>query len=133
MVDPKAQRYYLKINMKRKLGKVKTKSLFYMKREENPMVVSLDAGEYKDIHKFVVAKLGIVGDFNAPINSIRNRAHRKSLTVHGSQNQHSPVAAIEPIILRIVVWKQEAGQPITPTEGLQLANSLIQKKHCEKT
>ena len=35
---------------------------------------------------------------------------------------------IEPIILQICQWKQDAGQPITPTEGLELANSLIDGK-----
>ena len=30
--------------------------------------------------------------------------------------------------MQIAVWKQEAGQPITPTEGLALANSLIDGK-----
>ena len=38
------------------------------------------------------------------------------------------MAQIEPILLQISLWKQDAGQPITPTEGLCLANSLIDGK-----
>jgi len=43
-------------------------------------------------------------------------------------NQKSPMAQIEPILLQISLWKQDAGQPVTPTEGLCLANSLIDGK-----
>ena len=38
------------------------------------------------------------------------------------------MATIEPIILQFVLWKEEAHQPITPTEGLAFANSLIMGK-----
>ena len=53
---------------------------------------------------------------------------RDSLIVTQSNNQHIPVEEIEPVILKFAKWKQEAGQPITPTEGLQFANSLIDGK-----
>lgn len=35
---------------------------------------------------------------------------------------------IEPVLLQFAIWKQEAGQPITPNEGVQLENSLIDGK-----
>ena len=38
---------------------------------------------------------------------------------------------IRPILLQITLWKQSAGQPITPTECLSLANSLIDGKQAQ--
>ena len=60
--------------------------------------------------------------------SIRSHVYRDSLTVNQSRNQPSPVAGIEHVILEVVKWKQEAGQPITTAEGMELSNSLINGK-----
>jgi hypothetical protein len=62
------------------------------------------------------------------METIRSRVKRNKLVVDKSCGNLSPVEAIEPVILQFAIWKQEAGQPITPTEGLLLANSLIEKK-----
>ncbi len=38
----------------------------------------------------------------------------------------SPVEEIEPVLLNFAAQRQEAGQPLKPSEGLELANSLIE-------
>ena len=90
---------------------------------------SLKRGSYKKIHNLVISKLGIKDkDFKVNIRTVQTRITRNSLVVNSSQNKMSPVHEIEPVILQVCLWKQEAGQPITPTEGLALANSLIDQK-----
>ena len=39
--------------------------------------------------------------------------------------------SVEPALLQIVLWKQEAGQPVTPAEGLAVANSLVSETSIE--
>ena len=43
-------------------------------------------------------------------------------------NQYIPTHAIEKVLLQVSIWKQEAGQPISVSEGLDLANPLIDGK-----
>ena len=60
--------------------------------------------------------------------TVRTRVKQKAVPVTSSLNQDSPVAKIEPVLLQYTIWKQEVGQPITPAEGLQFANSLFDGK-----
>jgi len=48
--------------------------------------------------------------------------------VNRARNQPIPTYDIEKVLLQISMWKQEAGQPISVSEGLDLANSLIDGK-----
>ena len=85
--------------------------------------------KYKQIHDTVIAELEITDkNFNIKSETIRSRVKRKALEVTPSQNQDLPVAEIEPVLLQLAVWKQQAGQPITQLEGLEFANSLIDGK-----
>jgi hypothetical protein len=86
-------------------------------------------GAFKKIHDSIIEELSIRDkNFNVSMETIRTRVKRKKLVVDKSCGNLSPVEEIEPVLLQFAIWKQEAGQPITPTEGLQLANSLIDKK-----
>ena len=88
----------------------------------------LKRGSYKMIHDSVMQKLGIIDKtFVVNVRSIQSRIRRNSLVV-SRQNNVSPVADIEPILLQVTLWKQQAGQPITPSEGLALENFLIDQK-----
>lgn len=45
----------------------------------------------------------------------------------------SPVVAMEPTLLDLVVWKQEVGQAIMPKEVLSLANYLLVNSTVQQT
>ena len=84
----------------------------------------LKRNEYKIIHNRIISKYNINEidpDYSISKSTIDTRIRRKSLSVDAHNNQQSPIAEIEPILNQIVLWKQEAGQPITPTKGLELA------------
>ena len=75
-------------------------------------------GTNKKIHDSVIEELQIKDKkFKVKQETIRSRVKRQSLTVNPSNNQHTPVQEIEPVLLKFATWKQEAGQPITPSEG----------------
>lgn len=81
------------------------------------------------IHDSVINDLGLGGKgFSVNVKTTQSRIEHKSLRVNSAHNQYSPMVRVEPVILQIVKWKQEARQPITSTEGLQLANSLVDGK-----
>ena len=91
----------------------------------------LKRNEYKRIHDDVLIrhKLNELDPhYSVSKSSIDSRIRRKSLVVNEYNNQQSPIAEVEPVLLQIVLWKQAACQPITPTEGLELANLLIDNK-----
>ena len=82
----------------------------------------LKHGAFKQIHDGVVKELGISDpNFKVNVKTIRRRVRHNNSTPVAK----SPVVQIEPIVLQMAIWKQEAGQPMTPTEGLAFANSLI--------
>ena len=82
--------------------------------------------DFNRICSEVFSEIGLAGE-DAHVNrkTILSRISRGNLTVNRQQNKETPLLEIEPILLQFATWKQEAGQPITPTEGLHLANSLI--------
>ena len=101
--------------------------LYETSRNENGG--SLKRGSFKKIHDTVLNSLGIHDKgLLISVHCIKIRVLRNSLTVDAQCNQKSPMAQIEPVLLQISLWKQDAGQPITPTEGLCLANLLIDGK-----
>jgi len=105
------------------------KWLFYMISKKKQNGGSLKRGSFKKIHQSVIQKLGIMDvSFKVNITSIQSRVYRNSLTVNKSQNQYIPTQDIEKVLLQVSTWKQEAGQPISVSEGLDLANSLIDGK-----
>ena len=60
-------------------------------------------------------------------NSIRQRFYRKKLTIRHKGGQVSPLDRIEPSIIRIILQMARIRQSITPSRGLRLVNSLIDK------
>ena len=88
---------------------------------------TLKRGMFKVIHDKAINSLGL-HDTIIKQRTILSRIYRNSLHVNTCQNQTAPLLPIEPFLLQIAMWKQEAGQPITPSEGIQLANSLIDGK-----
>ena len=88
---------------------------------------TLKRGMFKIIHDEVIKSLDL-HDTKIKQRTILSRIYRNALHVNSCQNQTAPLLPIEPFLLQIAMWKQEAGQPITPSEGIQLANSLIDGK-----
>lgn len=82
---------------------------------------SLKHGRFKVIHDDVTRKIG-------PSNTtIKQRTILSciSLFVDQCNNRTAPLLQIESLILQIALWKQDAGQPITPVEGVELAISSL--------
>ena len=88
----------------------------------------MERNSYKQIHDSVLKAIGldtILPSFLIPWKTINSRLMRNCPIVNGPNvNKKSPMETIEPIILQFVLWKEEANQPITPTEGLAFANLL---------
>ena len=59
-------------------------------------------------------------------STIRSRVLRNRLTCK-HRCTRTPMEALEPAILDIAIQQGRMNQPLTVTEGLQLANSLIKK------
>ena len=114
----------LNIDEKKVIAYNEIAKLYSAKRDENGGF--LNRGQFKMITNTVLKRLKLDPEqVRISAECIRSRVKRKSLVVDNSKNQNSPMLPIEQIILQICQWKQDAGQPITPTEGLELANSLI--------
>ena len=105
--------------------------LCYEKRKKS-VSKRMECNSYKQIHDSVMKAIGldtILPSFSIPWKTINSRLMRNRLIINGPNvNKKSPMEKIEPIILQFVLWKEEAHQPITPTEGLAFANSLIMGK-----
>ena len=56
---------------------------------------------------------------------IKSRLRRQSLHVNAQKNKTTPLLEVKPLLVKFALWKQEANQPITTSEGLLMANSLI--------
>ena len=116
---PKGSTAASKVDIQNKIELAKDRiSIIYKYRKDDNNGL-LKNGDYKKIHDSVLKDLGI-DDQDIAINPrcIQQRVLRNSLTVDNSCNQQSPLLSIEPILLRISLWKQDAGQPIIITEGL---------------
>ena len=124
----------LDLDMKKRLAVNRIALLCCQRRSENTLG-RLKRNEYKSIHDGVINNLElnrIKPIFEVPWKTINSRLLRKSPTVNVPRNKYSPMLFVEPIILQIVKWKQYANQPITPTEGLTLANSLVEGKEVQE-
>lgn len=91
----------------------------------------LPVGMYKSIHDSVIAENGLSDDqFSVSRSTIDDRIRHSRLEAPG---QVSVAAAIEPIIATYAKQRQEAGQPMKPSEVLTFANSIIQGSELEKS
>ncbi|CAJ1967698.1 unnamed protein product [Cylindrotheca closterium] len=84
----------------------------------------LTEGVYGKIHNEVMEELGLGRTgFSIPKTTIQSRVRGKTTTT--KRGPTSPVAAFEPYILKITLYRQQAGQPLTQPETIALANSLV--------
>jgi len=130
---PKGSGVQNKILLENKIMEAKNRiAVLCDKKRKQSKKGKLEKNEYKKIHDDTLKDIGLdkmMPTFSVPWKTINTRLLRKRLVITGRNvNKKSPMAAIEPVILQVVLWKQEANQPITPTEGLQLSNSLIEGK-----
>ena len=112
----------LDIEHKKELARNEISKLYFESKRNNNG--RLPRGQFKMIHDATIKKYSLVNKFSISPKLIQSRIRRKKLTVLKTDSQ-SPMNPVEPVIKQIVVWKQEAGQPITPAEGLAVVNSLI--------
>ena len=82
---------------------------------------------YKIIHDNVIKSIGL-GNSTIKHRTILSCLARNSLQVDICNKKTAPLFPIEPLLLQIALWKQDAGQSITPAKGMELANSLIDGK-----
>ena len=105
-----------------------------MKAKDSCSTGSLKMGQFKSIHDKVMQRVGLDGEgIEIKPSCIRVRLHRGVLDVDESKNHVSPVKPIEKVLIQYVIWKQNAGQPMTTTECVELANSLIEGTEVEKS
>ena len=120
---PKGSTEVSKLSLENNIQLAKDRMVILYETSRNENGGSLKRGSFKKIHDTVLTSLGIHDKgLSISVRCIKTRVLRNSLTVDAQCNQKSPMAQIEPILLQISLWKQDAGQPITPTEGLCLAN-----------
>ena len=94
----------------------------YIMEQENNQGENLPPGTYDRICLEAKAELSYTGHIKKA--TIIKRVKRKNPVVI-SCGARSPLELVEPVILEFAVWKQEAGQPITSGDGIELASSLI--------
>ena len=84
-------------------------------------------GKLDEIEDEVINSYGLLGMVNKQKlhETARKRVHRRSLTKH-TYGPVLPLALMEPILLVHTIYRQEAGQALTPSEGLELARSILE-------
>ena len=84
-------------------------------------------GMFKIIHDDVMIMMGLT---NTTIKqrTIFSHISCNSLNVDNCDNKTVLLLPIEPLLLQIALWKQDAGQHITPSKGIKLSNLLIDRK-----
>lgn len=98
----------------------------YRKVREECTDIYLPKGTFSKLRKEVANDFQLSeSDFNPSQHRIRKRFRNK---VSSDNRNRSVVHEIEPMLLMFVLQKHEARQPITPKEGLELANSMIDGK-----
>ena len=109
---PKGTRVKSKINIEAKKELARNEIAKLCSQAKNDNYGRLARHKYKEIHDTVLETIGINDGFSVPFRLIQSRLRRNKLVVL-STDTYSPLAPVEPVIMQIVVWKQEAGQPIT--------------------
>ena len=61
---------------------------------------------------------------NISLKTVQSRFQREKIAV-SHRGTESPMSAVEPALLEIVIQRGKMNQPLTVQEGLQLANSMI--------
>ena len=121
----------LDVEAKEELARNQIANLCLQARKDNNG--RLARHKYKEIHDGVIKTLCLNEAFSVSFELIKSRLRRNRQVLMTRGGVSSPLAPIEPVVMQIVVWKQEAGQPITPKEGLALVNSMIDGKPLQET
>jgi hypothetical protein len=84
------------------------------------------------IHHEVLQDMGLdKEDFSISLNTIRSRIRRKSTST--TPGPSSPALEIEALITTFARHRQEAGQPMKPSETIEFANSLIEESTIQRS
>jgi hypothetical protein len=85
-------------------------------------------GTFNKIRQQVLASHGLEDEeFTIPYHSIYHRIKNDSLANLKRGPTSPALQIIEPILLIQAKYRQEAGQPLKPSEGIALANSLLER------
>jgi hypothetical protein len=87
---------------------------------------------FEKIHHEVLQDLGLDKEnFSISLNTIQSRIRRKSTST--TRGPSSPALEIEALITTFARYRQEAGQPMKPSETIEFANSLIEESTVQKS
>ena len=96
----------------------------YRKAQQECEASRLPPGSYNTMHANILEEVGLGGSgISISKNTIKNRIQKNTLKT--TRGPVSPAQAIEPYLLTIAAWRQDAGQPMKKSEMIKLANSLI--------
>jgi len=90
----------------------------------------LSKGSLKDIIAMAKAKHGVDEDVAILPQTVRKRVKRGSTSGHVGQT--SPMTVIEPYLVELILQLSNMRTPITASQGIQLANSLVQNTKYQK-
>ena len=84
----------------------------------------LSPGTYNNIHDVVIEEMGLSNTgFSVSQNTTKDRIRYERADKKGNV---SPAIDLEPVIVSFAMQRQEAGQPMKPSEVISFANSLIE-------
>ena len=89
-----------------------------------------EKGLLKEVIEAAKQKHGVPDNVVIPVATVRQRVKRKSN--NGHRGQKTPMHVVEPYLVELIKKLAGMRQPITASQGLQLANSLINKKAIQK-
>jgi hypothetical protein len=89
----------------------------------------LPKGTFSNIQEQVLGSHGLDNVVN--MHTIRHRL-RKDVLEKIKSGPKSPAAQIQPILLVQAKYRQEAGQPLKPSEGVAFANSMLEGSAIEE-
>ena len=113
------------IDRNKKIEIAKDRIAILCSAEKNKNEGCLKRGSYQKIHQAVIKDLQLPNTCVINRECIKSRLRRQSLHVDAQKNKTTPLLEVEPLLVQFALWKQEANQPITASEGLLMANSLI--------
>jgi len=98
----------------------------YVEAKDKASGGNLPKGTYKELHDAVIQDSHLTDSgVSIPQHTIRKRYKNNVKT---NNRKRSILQPIEPLIQMFALQKQEARQPLKPSEGIALANSLIEGK-----
>lgn len=102
------------------------KRTLYQRRNNDKSSSRLMSGDLKTIIANAKAKYKVHDSFTISASTIQSRYKRNNLNPATPQGTPSPMAAVEPYQVEVILQLARMRCPINPTTGLHLANSLIE-------